>query len=80
MAHSGNWGALFVPAAQIMKAKGIGPSIMMPYTRAVVQLMQALLKGDAEITMGFPGNADQTDVDSGEGPPVLATAGTERMV
>ena len=75
MAHSGNWGALFVPAAQIMKAteatfnlvpfQGGGPA------------MQALLSGDADVTMGFPSTLSSL-VDSGK-VKVLATAGDERI-
>ena len=75
MAHSGNWGALFVPAAQIMKAtesvfnlvpfQGGGPA------------MQALLSGDADVTMGFPSTLSSL-VDSGQ-VRVLATAGDERI-
>lgn len=75
MAHSGNWGALFVPAAQIMKAtdtlfnlvpfQGGGPA------------MQALLAGDADVTMGFPSTLSSL-VNSGK-VKVLATAGDERI-
>ncbi len=75
MAHSGNWGALFVPAAQIMKAtettfnlvpfQGGGPA------------MQALLAGDADVTMGFPSTLSSL-VSSGQ-VKVLATAGNERI-
>lgn len=75
LAHSGNWGALFVPAAQIMKAteatfnlvpfQGGGPA------------MQALLSGDADVTMGFPSTLSSL-VDSGQ-VRVLATAGDERI-
>ncbi len=75
MAHSGNWGALFVPAAQIMKAtdtvfnlvpfQGGGPA------------MRALLSGDADVTMGFPSTLSSL-VTSGD-VKVLATAGDERI-
>ncbi len=75
MAHSGNWGALFVPAAQIMKAtdsvfnlvpfQGGGPA------------MRALLGGDADVTMGFPSTLSSL-VNSGD-VKVLATAGDERI-
>ncbi len=75
MAHSGNWGALFVPAAQIMKAKGITFN-MIPY-KGGGPALQALLKGDAEITMGFPATLTNL-IDSGE-VRLLATAGSERM-
>lgn len=75
MAHSGNWGALFVPAAQIMKAtdtvfnlvpfQGGGPA------------MQALLSGDADVTMGFPSTLSAL-LDSGD-VRLLATAGDTRI-
>ena len=75
MAHSGNWGALFVPAAQIMKAtdsvfnlvpfQGGGPA------------MQALLSGDADVTMGFPSTLSSL-LDSGD-VKILATAGDTRI-
>ncbi|WP_413719330.1 Bug family tripartite tricarboxylate transporter substrate binding protein [Silicimonas sp. MF1-12-2] len=75
MAHSGNWGALFVPAAQIMKAtdsvfnlvpfQGGGPA------------MQALLSGDADMTMAFPSTLSAL-LEAGK-VKVLATAGDERI-
>lgn len=52
MAHSGNWGALFVPAAQIMKSRDIELNLI-PYAGGG-PAMQALLSGDADVTMGFP--------------------------
>ena len=74
-AHSGNWGAFFVPAAQIMKAtdtlfnlvpyQGGGPAI------------QALLSGDADVSMGFPSTLSEL-VDAGK-VRVLATAGDTRI-
>jgi tripartite-type tricarboxylate transporter receptor subunit TctC len=76
MAHSGNWGALFVPAAQIMKAKGISFN-MIPY-KGGGPAMQALLSGDAEITMGFPATLSGL-IDAGK-IRILATAGNERMI
>ncbi|WP_136656694.1 tripartite tricarboxylate transporter substrate binding protein [Nitratireductor sp. XY-223] len=76
MAHSGNWGALFVPAAQIMKARGITFN-MIPY-KGGGPAMQALLKGEADITMGFPATLSSL-LDSGE-VRLLATAGNETMV
>lgn len=75
MAHSGNWGALFVPAAQIMKAKGVSFN-MIPY-KGGGPAMQALLKGDAEITMGFPATLSGL-IDAGK-IRILATAGDKRM-
>ncbi len=75
MAHSGNWGALFVPAAQIMKSSGADFNLV-PY-QGGGPAMQALLSGDADVTMGFPStigsllNAGQIRV--------LASAGAERI-
>jgi tripartite-type tricarboxylate transporter receptor subunit TctC len=76
MAHSGNWGALFVPAAQIMKSKDISFN-MIPH-KGGGPALQALLKGDADITMGFPATLTKL-LESGE-LRLLATAGSERMV
>jgi tripartite-type tricarboxylate transporter receptor subunit TctC len=75
MAHSGNWGALFVPAAQIMNALDISWNLV-PYQGGGPAL-QALLAGDADVTMGFP-SALAAQLDSGS-IRVLATAGAERM-
>lgn len=75
MAHSGNWGALFVPAAQIMKATGAVFNLV-PYQGGGPAL-QALLAGDADVTMGFPSTLGPL-VDAGE-IRVLASAGDERI-
>ena len=75
MAHSGNWGALFVPAAQIMKATGVSFN-MIPY-KGGGPAMQALLSGDADITMGFPATLSSL-IESGK-IRILATAGEKRM-
>lgn len=75
LAHSGNWGALFVPAAQIMKALGISWNLV-PYQGGGPAL-QALLAGDADVTMGFP-SAIGSHVEAGT-LRVLATAGAERI-
>ncbi|MBL4768631.1 MAG: tripartite tricarboxylate transporter substrate binding protein [Rhodobacteraceae bacterium] len=75
MAHSGNWGALFVPAAQIMKALDISWNLV-PYQGGGPAL-QALLSGDADITMGFP-SAIESHVKAGT-LRVLTTAGAERL-
>ncbi len=75
MAHSGNWGALFVPAAQIMKALGVSWNLV-PYQGGGPAL-QALLAGDADVTMGFP-SAIGSHVSAGT-LRVLATAGAERI-
>ncbi len=75
MSHSGNWGAQFVPAAQIMRARGIHFNLV-PY-KGGGPAMQALLAGDAEVTMGFPSTLSG-QIESGA-IRVLATAGAERM-
>ena len=75
MAHSGNWGALFVPAAQLMQANGFELNLV-PY-KGGGPAMQALLSGDVDITMGFPSTLSG-QLDSGA-VRVLATAGDERI-
>lgn len=75
MAHSGNWGALFVPAAQMMKALDMQWNLV-PY-QGGGPAMQALLSGDADVTMGFPSTL-ASQVESGA-VRVLATAGAERI-
>lgn len=75
MAHSGNWGALFVPAAQMMKALDIQWNLV-PF-QGGGPAMQALLNGDADVTMGFPSTL-AAQVSSGA-VRVLATAGAERI-
>ena len=75
MAHSGNWGALFVPAAQIMKETGAAFNLV-PY-QGGGPAMQALLSGDADVTMGFPSVLEPL-IESGK-VRVLATAGPERI-
>lgn len=75
MAHSGNWGALFVPAAQMMKALDIQWNLV-PYQGGGPAL-QALLSGDADVTMGFPSSL-ASHLESGK-VRILATAGPERI-
>ena len=75
MAHSGNWGALFVPAAQVMKETGAAFNLV-PY-KGGGPAMQALLSGDADVTMGFPSVLGPL-VESGK-VRVLATAGPDRI-
>ena len=75
MAHSGNWGALFVPAAQMMKALDISWNLV-PFQGGGPAL-QALLGGDADVTMGFPSSI-ASHLDAGT-VRVLATAGAERI-
>ncbi len=75
MAHSGNWGALFVPAAQIMKSREVQFNLV-PY-KGGGPAMQALLSGDADVTMGFPSTIG-SQIAAGK-IRVLATAGPERI-
>ena len=75
MSHSGNWGALFVPAAQLMQANGFELNLV-PY-KGGGPAMQALLNGDVDVTMGFPSTlAGQLSAGKIR---VLATAGDERI-
>lgn len=75
MAHSGNWGALFVPAAQLMQANDFQLNLV-PY-KGGGPAMQALLSGDADVTMGFPSTLSG-QIAAGK-VRVLATAGAERI-
>ena len=75
MAHSGNWGALFVPAAQIMKETEAFFN-MVPF-QGGGPAMQALLAGDADVTMGFP-SALGGLLEAGR-IRILASAGPERI-
>jgi len=75
MAHSGNWGALFVPAAQLMQANGFELNLV-PY-KGGGPAMQALLSSDVDVTMGFPSTLSG-QISAGK-VRVLATAGEERI-
>ncbi|MEP5155379.1 tripartite tricarboxylate transporter substrate binding protein [Planktotalea sp.] len=75
MAHSGNWGALFVPAAQIMKSRGVQLNLV-PYEGGG-PATQAMLSGDADVTMGFPSVIGPL-LEAGK-IRVLATSGPERI-
>lgn len=75
MAHSGNWGALFVPAAQMMKSRDVQLNLV-PY-QGGGPAMQAMLAGDADVTMGFPSVIGPL-LDAGK-IRVLATSGPERI-
>lgn len=72
--HSGNWGAFFVPAAQIMKELDLQMNLV-PY-QGGGPAMQALLSGDSDFSMAFP-SAITSLKESGD-IRVLASAGTER--
>lgn len=75
MAHSGNWGALFVPAAQMMQSRDIRLNLV-PY-QGGGPATQAMLSGDADVTMGFPSVIGPL-LDAGT-VRVLATSGPERI-
>jgi tripartite-type tricarboxylate transporter receptor subunit TctC len=75
MAHSGNWGALFVPAAQIMKSREVQMNLV-PY-QGGGPATQAMLAGDADVTMGFPSVIGPL-LEAGS-IRVLATSGPERI-
>ena len=75
LSHSGNWGALFTPAAQIMKETGAIFN-MVPF-QGGGPATQALLSGDTEVSFGFPSVLGSL-LDAGE-VRVLATAGEERI-
>ncbi len=74
LSHSGMWGAFFVPAVQIMQAADVSFDLI-PYQGGGPAL-QALLSGEADVTMGFPSTLD-AQITAGE-VRVLATAGEER--
>ncbi len=73
--HSGNWGAFFVPAAQIMRELELNIN-MIPYPGGG-PAMQALLSGDSDFTMAFPSALGEL-LKSGD-IRVLASAGDERI-
>jgi tripartite-type tricarboxylate transporter receptor subunit TctC len=72
-AHSGQWGAVMVPGAQLLQQAGVNASLT-PFQGGGPAL-QALLAGDADFTMAFP------SVIEGQGDKlrVLASAGEERL-
>lgn len=75
MAHSGNWGAQFVPAALMMNTLGVSWNLV-PYPGGGPAL-QALLAGDADFSIAFP-SAIAAQLVSGD-VRVLATAGADRI-
>ena len=75
LGHSGNWGAFFVPAAQIMKQLDFTMN-MIPFQGGGPAL-QALLSGDSDMSMAFPSALVEL-VRAGK-VRVLATAGKERL-
>lgn len=75
LGHSGNWGAFFVPAAQIMKKLDFVMN-MVPY-QGGGPAMQALLAGDSDMSLAFPSALGEL-LEAGK-VRVLATAGEERI-
>jgi len=75
LGHSGNWGAVFVPAAQIMQKLGFTMN-MIPYQGGGPAL-QGLLSGDADMSIAFPSAI--VDLVQAGTVRVLATAGKERL-
>lgn len=75
ISHSGNWGAQFVPAAQLMLLNDIKLN-MVPFQGGGPAL-QALLAGDVDVSLGFPSTIGPLIL-SGQ-VRVLATAGSDRI-
>lgn len=75
LAHSGNWGAFFVPAAQIMKKLDFIANLV-PYQGGGPAL-QGLLSGDADVTLAFPSAIGEL-LEAGK-IRVLATAGDTQV-
>lgn len=75
LGHSGNWGAFFVPSAQIMKQLDFTMNLV-PY-QGGGPAMQALLSGDSDMTMAFPSAIGEL-LKAGK-VRVLASAGKERL-
>jgi tripartite-type tricarboxylate transporter receptor subunit TctC len=75
LGHSGNWGAFFVPAAQVMKKLGFEMNLV-PY-QGGGPAMQALLSGDSDLTLAFPSSIGEL-LEGGK-IRVLASAGEERI-
>jgi len=71
--HSGQWGAVMVPGAQLLQQAGVSASLT-PFQGGGPAL-QALLAGDVDFTLAFP------SVIEGQGDElrVLASAGEERL-
>jgi tripartite-type tricarboxylate transporter receptor subunit TctC len=75
LGHSGNWGAFFVPAAQIMKKLDFVMN-MVPYQGGGPAL-QALLSGDSDVSLAYPSAIGE--LVKGGKIRVLGTAGEERI-
>jgi tripartite-type tricarboxylate transporter receptor subunit TctC len=72
-AHSGQWGAVMVPGAQLLQQAGVSASLT-PYQGGGPAL-QALLAGDVDFTLAFPSVIEG----QGDALRVLASAGEERL-
>lgn len=75
LGHSGNWGAFFVPAAQIMRELDLNLNLI-PYPGGG-PAMQALLSGDSDFTMAFPSSLGEL-LKAGD-VRILASASEERI-
>ena len=71
--HSGNWGAIMVPGAQVLATAG-ATATFTPY-QGGGPTMQGLLAGDVDFSMMFPSVIDA----QGDKIRVLATAADERL-
>jgi tripartite-type tricarboxylate transporter receptor subunit TctC len=71
--HSGQWGAVMVPGAQLLQEAGLNVSLT-PFQGGGPAL-QALLAGDVDFTMAFPSVIEG----QGDALRVLASAGEERL-
>jgi tripartite-type tricarboxylate transporter receptor subunit TctC len=71
--HSGNWGAIMVPGAQLLASAG-ATATFTPY-QGGGPVIQGLLAGDVDYTMAFPSVIDA----QGDKIRVLATAADERL-
>jgi tripartite-type tricarboxylate transporter receptor subunit TctC len=71
--HSGQWGAVMVPGAQLLQQAGVSASLT-PYQGGGPAL-QALLAGDVDFTLAFPSVIEG----QGDALRVLASAGEERL-
>ena len=71
--HSGNWGAVMVPGAQLLQEAGVKMTLV-PH-KGGGPAMKALLAGDVDFTMAFPSVIGA----QGDKLRVLASGGDERM-
>ncbi len=76
LAHSGTWGAVFVPAMRILQQ--VGAELTFTPYKGGGPAMRALLAGDADVTMAFPSVALSL-VQKGK-IRLLASAGTKRTL